>query len=33
MSSLLATTATDDTPAYIAYLDRLISARRHQAQD
>ena len=30
---LLANTATDDNPAYIAYLDRLISARRHQAQD
>ena len=30
---LLENTATDDNPAYIAYLDRLISARRHQAQD
>ena len=30
---LLENTATDDNPAYIAYLDLLISARRHQAQD
>jgi hypothetical protein len=30
---LLENTATDDNPRYIAYLDRLISARRHQAQD
>lgn len=30
---LLENTATDDNPAYVAYLDRLIAARRHQAQD
>ncbi len=30
---LLENTATDDNPAYIAYLGRLINARRHQAQD
>ncbi|HSN12360.1 MAG TPA: hypothetical protein VLS51_09655 [Propionibacteriaceae bacterium] len=30
---LLENTATDDNPAYIAYLERLIEARRHQAQD
>ena len=30
---LLENTATDDNPSYIAYLDRLISARRRQAQD
>lgn len=29
---LLENTATDDNPAYIAYLDRVISARRRQAQ-
>jgi len=29
---LLENTATDDNPSYIAYLDRLISARRRQAQ-
>jgi hypothetical protein len=28
----LANTATDDNPAFIAYLGRLIRARRHQAQ-
>lgn len=28
---LLQTTATDDNPAYIAYLDRLIAARRGAA--
>jgi hypothetical protein len=30
---ILENTATDDNPAYIAYLGRLINARRHQAQD
>jgi hypothetical protein len=30
---MLENTATDDNPAYIAYLGRLINARRHQAQD
>jgi hypothetical protein len=30
---MLENTATDDNPAYIAHLDRVISARRHQAQD
>lgn len=29
---VLANTATDDNPRYIDYLDRLISARRRQAQ-
>ncbi len=30
---LLENTATDDNPRYLAYLDRLIAARRHHAQD
>ncbi len=30
-SYILENTATDDNPAYIAYLERLIAARRHQA--
>ncbi len=30
---LMENTATDDNPVYIDYLDRLIAARRHQAQD
>ena len=30
---IIENTATDDNPAYIAYLDRVISSRRHQAQD
>ncbi|MBI4900357.1 MAG: hypothetical protein HY829_07755 [Actinobacteria bacterium] len=30
---LLENTATDDNPAYLAYLERLIAARRHQAQE
>jgi hypothetical protein len=29
----LENTATDDNPTYIAYLERVISARRRQAQD
>ena len=30
---LIENTATDDNDLYIAYLDRVISARRRQAQD
>jgi hypothetical protein len=30
---LLENTPTDDNPAYIAYLERVINARRRQAQD
>jgi hypothetical protein len=30
---LIENTPTDDNDLYIAYLDRVISARRHQAQD
>ena len=30
---LLENTATDDNPTYIAYLDRLLAARRHHSQD
>lgn len=30
---LLENTATDDNPVFIAYLGRVIRARRHQAQD
>jgi hypothetical protein len=30
---VLENTATDDNPVYIDYLDRVLNARRHQAQD
>lgn len=30
---LIESTATDDNPDFIAYLGRVIRARRHQAQD
>lgn len=30
--NLLVNAATDDNPDFIAYLDRVVAARRHQAQ-